>query len=124
MKDEIRNNAIKTKSKNFAIKVVELYKHIAYDLKENVLSKQFLRSGTSIGANIAESEFAASEADFLNKLYISLKETNETAYWLELLYETKYLTKKEFDNIYNECKEIRKLLIAITKTLKEKMLKL
>ena len=80
-----------------------------------------LRSGTAIGALIKESEFAQSRKDFLNKLYIALKEANETQYWIELLFETEYITKIEFDSLSNDCLEIIKLLVAITKKLKESL---
>ena len=80
-----------------------------------------LRSGTAIGASIKESEFAQSRKDFLNKLYIALKEANETQYWIELLFETEYITKMEFDSLSTDCLEILKLLVAITKKLKESL---
>jgi four helix bundle protein len=85
-------NVIKEKSFLFAIEIVALYKTLT-DQKEFVLSKQLLRSGTSIGANVREAEHAQSKADFIHKLSISLKEANETEYWLDLLYETKYLSE-------------------------------
>ena len=88
--------------------------------KEFILSKQLLRSGTSIGANIAESEFGSSEKDFLNKLYIALKESNETLYWLELLYETGYLDKEQFNSLAIPCMELKRILMASTKTMKDK----
>lgn len=90
-----KKNIIKEKSFAFAIDIVNLYK-VLTDRKEFVLSKQLLRSGTSIGANVRESEHAQSKADFIHKLSISLKEANETEYWLDLLYETKYLSDIEF----------------------------
>lgn len=86
--------------------------------KEFVLSKQLIRSGTSIGANIRESVRAQSEADFYSKLSIALKEAEESAYWLELLYESGELTKEQFDNIYRDCNELISLLVAITKNRK------
>ena len=88
------------------------------DRKEYVLSKQLLRSGTSIGANITEAQDAQSKADFLSKLNISLKETGETLYWLRLLHATDYLTEKEFEAVYVDCEEIKKILVASIKTLK------
>lgn len=88
---------------------------------EFVLSKQLLRSGTSIGANIAESECAISEKDFLSKVYIALKECSETIYWLELLYETDYLTQSELESVRSDCIEIKKILSATTKTVKSKL---
>ena len=82
------------------------------------MSKQLLRSGTSIGANVAESQYAASKNDFLNKLYIALKECNETLYWIDLLYETSYLDEKQYVSINLDCEELKKLLVAATKTLR------
>ncbi len=89
------DNIIHVKSKKFAIRIINSFKYLQSEKKEFILSKQLLRSGTSIGALIKESEFAQSRKDFLNKLYISLKEANETQYWLELLFETNYITKTE-----------------------------
>ena len=93
-----KKNVIKEKSFEFAKEIVYLYKVLA-EKREYVLSKQLLRSGTSIGANIREAEHAQSKADFIHKLSISLKEANETEYWLDLLFETKYLNELEFQNI-------------------------
>ena len=87
------------KSKKFAIRVVKLYNYLCDEKKEFVLSKQLLRSGTSIGANIAEANSAFSKKDFLAKMYIAFKECSESKYWLELLYETDYLTQSQFDSI-------------------------
>mgnify|MGYP000869971896 FL=1 len=94
----MKENVIKEKSFLFAIEIVSLYK-ILVERKEFVLSKQLLRSGTSIGANVRESEHAQSKADFIHKLSIALKEANETEYWLDLLYETKYVSESEFQSI-------------------------
>lgn len=105
------------KSKKFAIRAVRLYKYLCDEKKEFVLSKQFLRSGTSIGANISESECAISKKDFLSKIYIALKETNETLYWLDLLFETEYLNEQEYDSMKSDCEEIKKMLSSSTKTL-------
>ena len=107
---------VKYKSKKFAVRIVNLYKYLCDDKREYVLSKQLLRSGTGIGANIAESECAISKRDFLNKIYIALKECAETIYWLELLYETGYLNEKEYLSMKKDCEEIRKMLSATTKT--------
>ena len=109
------------KSKLFAIRIVRLYQYLCSDKKEFVLSKQLLRSGTSIGANLAESECAISKKDFLSKVYIALKECSETLYWLELLYETDYLSQPEYDSIRSDCEELRKMLSSTTKTLSESM---
>ena len=88
---------------------------------EYTLSKQFLRSGTSIGANLAESECAMSKKDFLAKVYIALKECNETLYWLELLYDTDYLHPEECKSMYADCKELQKILSATTRTLQTQL---
>ncbi len=113
------DNIIHVKSKKFAIRIINSFKYLQSEKKEFILSKQLLRSGTSIGALVKESEFAQSRKDFLNKLYISLKEANETQYWLELLFETNYITKTEFDSLSFDCLELIKLLVSITKKLKE-----
>jgi four helix bundle protein len=114
-----KRNVIKEKSFLFAIEIVSIYKVLA-ERKEFVLSKQVLRSGTSIGANVRESEHAQSKADFIHKLSISLKEANETEYWLDLLYETKYITQIEFENIKPKIIELLKLLTSIINTSKSK----
>ena len=110
----------KEKSKKFAVRIVKLYRHLTEEKKEFVLSKQVLRSGTSIGANLAESECAITNNDFLSKIYIALKECNETLYWLELLKETDFLTDEQFKSIYDDCEELKKLLMSTTKTLKQR----
>ena len=115
-----KDNVVKEKSKKFAIRIVNLFKYLSQN-KEFVLSNQILRSGTSIGANIAESECAASKKDFTNKLYIALKECNETLYWLELLFETQYVDEKLYKSLLFDCEEIKKILITTTKTLKEEL---
>ena len=114
-----RKNIIKEKSFEFAVEVVSLYK-VLVEKKEFILSKQIVRSGTSIGANIREAEHAQSKADFINKLSISLKEANETEYWLDLLYETGYLNDDEFQKIKVKNIELLKLLISIINTSKNK----
>lgn len=112
-----KKNIIKEKSFAFAIDIVNLYKVLS-EKKEFVLSRQVLRSATSIGANVRESEHAQSKADFIHKLSISLKEANETEYWLDLLYETKYLSDVEFQNIKPKIIELLRLLTSIIKTSK------
>ncbi len=106
------------KAMAFAIRIVNLYKWLCSDKKEFVLSKQLLRSGTSIGANIAESRSAISTADFISKLYIASKECWETQYWIELLYKTEYLNEKQYMSIKEDAEEIGKFLSSITKTMK------
>ena len=100
---------------DFAIDIVNMYKYLCETKKEYVLSKQLLRSGTSIGANLVEAQSGISKRDFIAKIYISLKETAETEYWLELLYKTDYLTIDEFQSINDKCKELCKLFNSITK---------
>ncbi len=112
-------NGIKDKSLAFAKRIVLAYKYLCEEKKEYVLSKQLLRSGTSIGANVAEAQYAISRKDFLSKNYIALKECAETLYWLELLASCEYLTAAEYDSLYANCEELRKLLSSITKTTKE-----
>ncbi len=104
---------------DLAVDVVNLYKHLCYDKKEFVLSKQMLRSGTSIGANHVETQNGSSRKDFLAKLYISFKESAETMYWFDLLPRTDYLTKSEYDNVYAECQEMNKLLNSIIKNTRQ-----
>ena len=107
------NNLIVDKSKMFAIRIIRLFQYLQAEKKEFIMTKQLLRSGTSIGANIRESVYAQSDKDFRSKLKIALKESNETAYWLELLVATDYLIEHEFDSIYNDCVEIMKILTSI-----------
>ena len=111
-------NVVAIKSYAFAIRVVKLYKHLSQEKKEFVLSKQMLRSGTSIGALIKEAEHAQSKADFLNKMNVALKEANETEYWLMLMKDTEYFSETEFQSIKNDCSELLKLLISIVKSTK------
>ncbi|WP_083265015.1 four helix bundle protein [Urechidicola croceus] len=112
-----KKNIIKDKSFDFAIEIVGLYKELV-DRKEFVLSRQLLKSGTSIGANVREAEFAQSKADFINKMSISLKEANETDYWLELLFQTNYIEKETYHKFNRKSKEIIKLLVSIVKSSK------
>ena len=109
-------NVIKNQSKAFAIRIVRLYRYLREEKNEWVLSKQLLRSGTSIGANVVEAQAAISKKEFLAKMYISFKECNETEYWLELLHDTDYLTDDEFVSIRQDNLELKKLLSSITYT--------
>ena len=111
-------NIIEAKSFQFAVRVVNLFKYLRTSKKEYVMSKQVLRSGTSIGANVAEAQQAQSRADFLSKLNIALKETTETKYWLRLLKETDYLEAVEYQSIYKDCVEIEKILVSIVKSIR------
>ena len=106
------------KSKLFAIRIIRFYSYLQKEKGEHVISKQLLRSGTSIGANARESNNAQSSADFINKLSIALKEADETAYWLELLYESGIIGQDHFDSLYNDLKEVIALLTASIKTSK------
>lgn len=111
-------NAIASKSYALAIRIVKLYKHLTEKKKEFILSKQLLRSGTAIGALVKEAEHAQSRADFLNKMNIALKESNETEYWLMLLKDTDYLTPDEYLSIQKDAAEVLRLLITIVKSTK------
>lgn len=113
-------NAVFDRSKRFAIRIVRLYRHLADSQSEYIMSKQVLRSGTSIGANIAEALKAFSTPDFIYKFQIALKEAAETAYWLELLYETDYIDEASYQSIQADCDEITALLTSILKSLKAK----
>src|ERR1041384_4691397 len=112
-----RDSVLKDKSFGFAIRIVKLCKFLKKNHREEVLSLQILRSGTSVGANLREAEFAESRKDFRHKLQVSLKEMNETSYWLELLYGTEFLTKKMFDSMKRDGDEIIRMLVASLKTL-------
>ena len=115
---EMKENIIKDKSFAFAVRIVRLYKHLKDDKKEFVLSKQILKSGTSIGTMVREAEHAETKADFIHKMAIAQKEANETIYWLELLNETEYLSEVEFKSINEDATEIIKLITSIIKTTK------
>lgn len=110
---------IEQKSFQFAVRIVKLSKYLRSTKKEYTLSKQLLRSGTSIGANVAEAQQAQSKADFISKLSIALKETTETKYWLKLLRATDYLSEAEFQSIFSGCVEIEKILVSIIKSSKD-----
>ncbi|MBQ4644299.1 MAG: four helix bundle protein [Clostridia bacterium] len=111
-------NVIENKSFDFAVRIVNLYKYLSSDKKEFVLSKQLLRSGTSIGANVAEAQRAQTKPDFHTKMSIAVKEAGETQYWIRLLHKTEYLTDKEFESLNDDIGEILSLLIAICKNSK------
>ena len=114
-------NIIETKSFDFAVRIVNLYKYLTDNKNEYVLSKQLLRSGTSIGANIREAQYAHGKADFIAKLQIALKEANETGYWLELLFKTNYINEKQYKELDAVCTGLRAMLIASINTAKENM---
>ena len=108
---------------DFAVRIVELYKFLVEQKKEYIMSKQLLRAGTSIGANVHEGEYAESKADFVHKNSIALKEANESLYWLELLFRTKYISTETYDSYTKDNKEIISILVATIKTCKLKMKK-
>jgi len=114
----MRENIVKDKSFKFAVRVVKLYQYLCEEKKEFVLSKQFLRSGTSVGAMVREAEHAESKADFKHKMAIAQKEINESIYWLELMKETGYLNKDEFNSLNSDAVELIKLITSIIKTTK------
>ena len=114
------DNTIEEKSFNFAVRIVNLYRFLQETQKEFVLSKQLLRAGTSIGANVAEAQHAQSRADFLAKMKIASKEASETQYWLKLLFKTDYLTEAQYNSIRTDIDEIASLLVTICKTIQTK----
>ena len=115
----MKENIIKDKSYAFALRMINAYKYLAQEYREFVLSKQLLRSGTSIGALVREAEHAQSQADFISKMSIALKEANETEYWLMLLKDSEYIDDKMFTSIHKDCDELIRLLVSIVKTAKD-----
>ena len=115
---KMKENVLKNKSFAFAIRIVKLYKYLCEEKKEYIMSKQLMRSGTSIGAMIREAEFAESKNDFVHKMAIAQKEINETLYWLELLSASEYLTIQQFESIDTDAVEIIKLVTSSIKTAK------
>lgn len=118
----MQENTIKYKTFQFSLEVIKLYKRLL-ETKEFVLSKQLLRSGTAIGALVREAEYAESKLDFIHKMAISLKEANETGYWLELLYQSDYIEKSSFETLLSSAEEIIKILTAIINTSKHNLKK-
>ncbi len=114
------NQSVYNKSMQFAVRIVLLCKFLNSEKQERVLSKQLLRSGTSIGANMREASYAESTDDFIHKMSIALKEASETEYWLELLHRTDYLTFEQYGSIRKDCSELAKMLTAIVKTTKQR----
>lgn len=115
----IKQNPLKDKSFQFALKVIQLYKFLTEEKREYVMSKQLLRSGTSIGANIREGQNAQSKPDFIHKFSVAQKECDETLYWLELLHQSEYLTEKEFRSIHSDANELLKMLRSSILTTKQ-----
>ena len=104
---------------NFSIRIVGLCRFLNEEKHEYRIADQMFRSGTSIGANVAEAQCAITKSDFVAKTYISLKECNETLYWLRLLLKTQYITQRQFESIYNDCEELKRLLVSITRTARQ-----
>ena len=126
MRDEVKNKAASLaleKSFAFALRIVKLYQHLSDKKKEFVLSKEILRSGTSIGANLEVSRGAQSPSDFQAKISIAYKESRETSYWLRLLYASKYLTERQFNSLHSGCEELIRILGATQLTMKTKIQK-
>ena len=117
--EPISQDPLKEKSFAFSLRIVKLYQYLTDTHKEYVLSKQLLRSGTAIGALVREAKYAQSKADFLHKLTIALKEANETAYWLDLLFQSNYINDKMYQSIQPDIDTLLSILIASTKTIKE-----
>ncbi len=117
----MKENILKTKSFDFAVRIVKLYKFLKKEHNEFILSQQIVRSGTSVGALIREAEHGESLKDFIHKLTIGLKEANESKYWLDLLYATEFITKRMYDSMNKDCEELLKLLTASVKTSKSRI---
>jgi len=113
-----KENVVKSKSFAFSVRIVRLYQYLANQKKEFIIAKQLLRSGTSVGAMVKEAEHAESRNDFKHKISIAQKEINESIYWLELLRETEYLSKEEFDSLKADAIELLKIVTAIIKSVK------
>ena len=115
----MKESLVYNKALNFSIRIVNLYKYLSETKRESIMSKQLLRSGTSIGAYVSEALSAESTADFIHKLAISQKEANETHYWLTLLEKTGFISNEEYNSIQKDCEEIRKMVISIIITTKK-----
>lgn len=109
----MKENIIEQKSFQFAVRIVSLYRHLFSEKREYVLSKQLLRSGTSVGANVKEAICGFTKPDFRAKMSIAHKEINETEYWLQLLFETKYLSQERFESIFSDAREVNKIISKI-----------
>lgn len=114
-------NAIVDKSEDFAVRIVRLYKFLREKKHEHIMSKQLMRSGTSIGANVAEAHNAQSDNDFVSKLSIALKECNETKYWTKLLWRTEYINEQQYNSLETDLSELYALLTSIIKSMKNKL---
>ena len=111
---------LKEKCMNFSIRIIGLCKFLNEEKHEYRIADQMFRSGTSIGANVAEAQCAISKSDFIAKLYISLKEANETLYWLRLLQRTQFINNRQFESVNNDCEELKRMLVSITKKMTDK----
>ena len=118
---QMKDNVVMEKSMEFSVRIVKLYRYLVEEKKEYVMSKQMLRSGTSIGANVREGKYAQSKEDFISKMSIALKEASETEYWLELMERTGYLNEEEYESIRKDSSEISKILTSVVKRAKEKV---
>ncbi len=114
----MKENLLTDKSIAFAARIMKLYQYLSKNKKETVISKQIVRSGTSIGANINEANYGQSKADFISKMHIALKETAEKEYWLRLLILSEYISEKEGESLLNDCLEIKRILVATLNTAK------
>ncbi len=114
------DNVVLCKAKDFAVRIVKLYKYLCTEKSEYVLSRQLLRCGTSIGANLNEAQESISNKEFEAKVYIALKEARETEYWIDLLYKTDYIDTAQYESINSDCSQLLKLLASITKSLRAK----
>ena len=117
--DKMKENILIEKSILFAARIVRLHKYLVKDKKENIISKQIVRSGTSIGANINEANYGQSKADFISKLHIALKETAETEYWIKLLMLSEYISEEQGNSLLTDCLEIKRILISSLNTAKD-----
>ena len=117
----MKENILIDKSIAFASRIIKLHQYLIKTKKETIISRQIVRSGTSIGANINEANYGQSKADFVSKLHISLKECSETEYWLELLYRTKYIDEPSFKSLSSKCSSLRVMLISSCKTAKQNL---
>lgn len=113
------DNVVLLKSYNFAVRAIKIYQHLSKEKKEFILSKQLLKSGTSIGANVEEAMGGSSKKDFIAKLRIAYREARETKYWLRLLHDTDYIDTKSFNSMFDDCEELLKLLYSIIKSSKQ-----
>ena len=114
----MKENPLIDKSISFASRIIKLHQYLIKTQKETIISKQIVRSGTSIGANINEANYGQSKADFISKMHIALKETAETEYWLRLLVLSDYLTKQEGDSLLEDCLELKRILVSTLNTAK------